>query len=257
MVDGAGRAVITRRPHKDIIAFSCQRCNPAPVFAPGGRGAIIRRTDVERPADHSPTEGFMPDGPSPLTIVLYPHPALRYRARPLTAIDERVRRYAAEMLALMYENRGLGLAATQVALPYQMLVMNFTGDPLQRDQEVVAINPVVLERKGTIEGEEGCLSFPGLFQKVRRARSVKVQWYDLQGQVREQEFSELPSRVWQHEVDHLHGVLYIDKMGPIGRLASRGALKEFERDYRKVQERGEVPPEADIQRTLDELAKRA
>jgi peptide deformylase len=194
---------------------------------------------------------------SPLKIVNYPHPALRYEARPLTAINDRVRRYAEEMLALMYENRGLGLAANQVALPYQLLVMNYVGDPERLDQQEVAINPVILERRGTMEGEEGCLSFPQLFQKVRRARTVKVQWYDLQGQVQEREFSELPARIWQHEIDHLHGVLYIDKMGPLARLSSRGRLKELEREFRQGRERGEIGPDADIERTLRELAEQA
>jgi peptide deformylase len=193
--------------------------------------------------------------PAPLKIVQYPHPALRYKARPLTAIDDKVRRVAAAMLALMYENRGLGLAANQVALPYQLLVMNYAGDPEQRDKEGVFINPVILERKGSMEGDEGCLSFPDLFQKVRRARTCKVQAYDLQGRLLELEVSELPSRLWQHEVDHLHGELYIDKMGPIGKLASRSALRDFERIFRKAQEKGEEPSDAEIEKRLRELER--
>ncbi len=117
-----------------------------------------------------------------MKIVSYPHPALRHQSRPLTAIDEKVRTQAQQMLELMYEARGLGLAANQVVLPYQLLVMNVTGDPQQREQELVLINPVVQERKGSVEGDEGCLSFPGLYQKVRRAKTVKVQAYNLDGQ---------------------------------------------------------------------------
>src|SRR5207244_1371364 len=96
-----------------------------------------------------------------LKIVYYPHPALKWKASSLTAIDARVVKYAEEMLNLMYEAKGLGLAATQVALPYEMLVMNPTADPQQREREAIYINPVIQERKGTVEGEEGCLSFPG------------------------------------------------------------------------------------------------
>src|ERR1700740_2369065 len=117
-----------------------------------------------------------------MKIVQYPHPALRRASRPLTAIDKQVRMVAAEMLELMYAHKGLGLAANQGALPYQLLVLNLTGDPQQRDKEGVFINPVILERKGTIEDDEGCLSFPGLFAKVRRAKTVKVQAYTLNGQ---------------------------------------------------------------------------
>ena len=192
-----------------------------------------------------------------MKIVQYPHPALRRESRPLTAIDQKVHLAAAAMLELMYEQRGLGLAANQVALPYQLLVLNPTGDPAQRDQEGVYLNPVILDRKGTVEGEEGCLSFPKLFQKVRRAKTVTVQAYNLKGEALQITASDLPARLWQHEIDHLHGVLYIDKMGPIGKLASRGLLKEFEREYAKAQEKGEIPPDADIERMLTDLAAQA
>src|SRR6516165_2459460 len=90
---------------------------------------------------NDPTENYM-------KIVQYPHPSLRHKARVLTHIDDSIRRQAQEMLELMYEHKGLGLAAPQVALPYQLLVMNFAGDPEKKDQECVAINPVILERKG-------------------------------------------------------------------------------------------------------------
>jgi peptide deformylase len=188
-----------------------------------------------------------------MKIVQYPHPALRRVARPLTAIDKQVRMQAAEMLELMYAHKGLGLAANQVALPYQLLVLNFTGDPEQRDKEGVYINPVIMERKGTIEDDEGCLSFPGLFAKVRRAKTVKVQAYNLSGQALEIVASDLPARAWQHEVDHLHGVLFIDKLGPIGKLAVRSPLKDFERDYARAQERGEIPPNVEIEKILATL----
>jgi peptide deformylase len=185
-----------------------------------------------------------------MKIVLYPHPALRAKARPLTAIDRKVHEAARSMLDLMYEHKGLGLAANQVALPYRLLVMNLTGDPQQRDQEGIYVNPVVVERKGSVEDEEGCLSFPGLYTKVRRAKSVKVQAYNLKGELLEIAASDLAARCWQHEVDHLDGVLFIDKMGPVARLASRGALREFEREYRKAQERGDIPPDALIEEDL-------
>ncbi len=192
-----------------------------------------------------------------MKIVEYPHPALRWEAKPLTAIDAKVHRAAAEMLELMYAHKGLGLAATQVALPYQMLVLNPTGDPAQREHEGVYLNPVILERKGTQEGEEGCLSFPELFQKVRRAKVVKVQAYNLQGQALEITASDLPARLWQHEVDHLHGVLFIDKMGPIGKLASRALLKTFEAAFRKAREKGEIPSDEELARMRQQLEDQA
>lgn len=189
-----------------------------------------------------------------MKIVQYPHPSLRQKARPLTSIDKEVHLQAGRMLELMYEAKGLGLAATQVVLPYQLLVMNPTGDPEQREHEQVYINPVIVERKGSVEAEEGCLSLPGLFQKVRRAKTVKVYAYNLKGEPLEILASELPARLWQHEVDHLHGLLFIDKLGPIARLASRGPIKDFEREFRRAQERGEVPPNAELEKLLATLS---
>jgi peptide deformylase len=189
-----------------------------------------------------------------LKLVHYPHPALRRPAKPLPAIDKDVVLVAGRMLEIMYEHHGLGLAAPQVAWPFQMTVLNAAGDPEQKEHELVLINPVILEKKGSIEGDEGCLSFPGLFQKVRRAKAVKVMAYNLQGQAVEiTSGSDLHSRLLQHEIDHLHGILYIDKMGTLARIASRGALRELEVTYRKAQERGEIPPNADIEQMLKDL----
>jgi peptide deformylase len=185
-----------------------------------------------------------------MKIVQYPHPALRFAARPLTSIDNEVRKQAAQMLELMYTARGVGLATNQVVLPYQMFVMNPTADPEQREHERVFINPVIIDRKGSVEGEEGCLSFPQLYQKVRRAKTVRVQAYNLQGEPVDESFEDMPARIFQHELDHLHGVLFIDKMGAIARLSSRGALKEFEREFRKAQQRGEIPSDADLTNLL-------
>jgi peptide deformylase len=150
----------------------------------------------------------------------------------------------------MYANKGLGLAANQVFLPYRIVVINPTGDPQQRDREEVLLNPVILERKGTIEGEEGCLSFPGLYQKIRRAKTISVQAYNLRGEVIDKVVSELESRLWQHEIDHLDGILFIDKMGTIARLASRNALREFEQEFQRGQEKGEIPATAELERLL-------
>ena len=185
-----------------------------------------------------------------MNIVHYPHPALRHPARPLTSIDKELRLQCGHMIELMYEARGLGLAATQVALPFQLLVMNVTGDPEQKDREEILINPVIVERKGIVEDEEGCLSFPGLFQKIRRAKTLKVQAYDMKGQLVEKVVQDLEARAWQHEIDHLNGVLFIDNMGTIARLSSRSAVKNFEHQFRRAQEKGEIPANAEIEKIL-------
>jgi peptide deformylase len=188
-------------------------------------------------------------------IVLYPHPALRHPAKPLSAIDAEVRRYAGRMLELMYLNKGLGLAGPQIALPVQLLVMNFEGEPDKKDMECVAVNPVILTRKGTQEGDEGCLSFPDLYKKVRRAKTVTVQYYDLTGNLCEMTAHDLPARLWQHEIDHLHGRLYIDMMGPIGRMSSKTVLRGFEADHRSGQKKGEIESDDELRRQLKELER--
>lgn len=189
-----------------------------------------------------------------MKIVHYPHPALRHRTRPLTSIDKRVRLQAGAMLELMYAAKGLGLAAPQVGLPFQMTVINVTGAAKEIEHQHVLINPVIVEKKGgLIEGEEGCLSFPQLYQKIRRFKTVVVQAYNLDGQGIQITASDLESRLLQHEIDHLHGILFIDKMGPIAKLSSRSAIKEFEKDYKKAQEKGEIPPDPEIEKLLDAL----
>jgi peptide deformylase len=193
----------------------------------------------------------------PMKIVQYPHPSLRHKAVPLTGIDERVKSVAQGMLDLMYEAKGLGLAAPQVGLPYQMFVVNYAGDHEKPELQGVYINPVILDKQGSIEGEEGCLSFPGLYRKVRRARTARVQAYDLQGQLVELTLHEMPARIWQHEFDHLHGDLFIDKLGVIGQMTVRTTLAEFERAHRKAQKRGELPTDDEIEKQLKELEGQA
>ena len=122
-----------------------------------------------------------------LQIVNYPHPALRYVSRPVTQIDDELRGAIAEMFQLMYAARGVGLAANQVGLPYRFFLLNPTADPEQKDQELVFINPEIVKRHSSIEDEEGCLSFPGLYFKVRRAKKIKARAFNLAGELVEYE----------------------------------------------------------------------
>lgn len=178
-----------------------------------------------------------------MKILKYPHPALRVQARPVAAIDKDVQSAAAAMLDLMHKHEGLGLAAPQVGLDIRLVVVNFAGDAEQKDKEFVAINPVIVESKGRLNDREGCLSFPGLYQNVIRAKSVKVQAYNLDGSLYEMTCTDLPARVWQHEIDHLNGVLFIDKMGPIGKLSSKRDLDKYISDFEKDKKKGDLPPD--------------
>src|SRR5947208_17077199 len=108
-------------------------------------------------------------------IVHYPHPVLRHKSKPVMAIDKELHVQIGAMKEQMYLAKGLGLAAPQVALPCQLLVMNVTGDPKQPEREEVFLNPRIVERKGVMEDEQGCLSFPGLYHDVWRSQTMRVQ----------------------------------------------------------------------------------
>jgi peptide deformylase len=168
-------------------------------------------------------------------------------------IDAELRASVRAMFDLMYASKGIGLAANQVALPYRFFVLNLTADPAQPDQERVFINPEIVKRHSSEEAEEGCLSFPGLYTKIRRARKIRVKAFDMQGQEIDLEAEELLGRAIQHESDHLSGKLFIDYVGPLSRHSISGKLREFELAYRKMQSAGEFPDDAVALRRLETL----
>ncbi len=192
-----------------------------------------------------------------LRIVPYPHPALRYESRPVVQIDDRLRATVREMFDLMYASNGIGLAANQVGVPLRFFVLNLTADAAQPDEERVFINPEIVKRHSSEENEEGCLSFPGLYGKVRRARKIKVRSYDLAGSEVELDADDLLGRAIQHETDHLDGKLFIDYLGPIARTSANAKVKEIEAGYRKAQAEGIYPSDEEIRRQLDEMARSA
>ena len=190
-----------------------------------------------------------------MRIVPYCHPALRYESRPVTQIDDRLRASVREMFELMYDSRGIGLAANQVALPFRFFVLNLTADPEQADQEQVFLNPEIVKRHGSLEEEEGCLSFPGVYAKVHRARKIRVRAFDLLGNPIEIDAEDLLSRALQHETDHLSGKLFIDYLPPAGRNAVAEKIRGVELGFRQAQAAGEYPADAEIIRRLDEIAR--
>lgn len=132
-------------------------------------------------------------------------------------------------MELIYQAQGIGLAAPQVGWSVRLFIIDVDGD---LHGEKVFINPVITEEVGELNKEEGCLSFPGIMGKVVRAQRIKAQAYTLKGQKIEIEAEGLAARAWQHEIDHLNGCLFIDKMSPASRLAISHQLKEFERSYK-------------------------
>jgi peptide deformylase len=165
-----------------------------------------------------------------LTIVHYPDPCLRKVCEPVTEFDDELAALAARMLELMHAGHGIGLAAPQVGLLKRMFVMNSTGEPTD---DAVFVNPEIRDMHGSREAEEGCLSLPEIYVQVRRAARCRIVAQDLNGQPIELEGEDLQCRVWQHETDHLNGILILDRMGPSDRIATRKRLKELEAAYRQ------------------------
>lgn len=188
-----------------------------------------------------------------MEIVPYPHPALRWKSKPIKALDANLERIVAEMFELMYAAKGIGLAANQVALPYRLFILNLAGDASEKSEEIVFINPRFLRRKGTVEGEEGCLSFPGLYGQVKRSSKVAIEAFNLKGENFEYALDELAARAVQHECDHLDGVLFIDKMSDSDRRDKEGMIGDFEKQFRRWQEEGRYSSDAVIRKQLSEL----
>lgn len=188
-----------------------------------------------------------------LEIVHYPHPALRWKSKPIVRIDDDLRAVVRRMFELMYEFRGIGLAANQVGLPYRLFVLNVSGEKGNPAEEVVFINPEITRRKGTEEGEEGCLSLPELYGPVRRAEQITVEAFDLEGREFRLDLDELPARAVQHEYDHIEGVLFIDRMTDAARRELESDIADFELIFRREQEAGRIPSDDELRRRLRAL----
>jgi peptide deformylase len=192
-----------------------------------------------------------------MDIVHYPHPALRWKSRPINEINDDLRAIVRRMFELMYEHKGIGLAANQVGLPLRLFVINLTGEATEKEEELVFINPEIIRRKGTEVGEEGCLSLPKLYGDVRRAEKIIVEAFDLEGQGFEVSVDELASRAIQHESDHLDGILFPDRMTEAGQRELAPAMSDFEALLRRQQELGTMPSDAEIKRRLKEWETRS
>ncbi len=166
-----------------------------------------------------------------LRLLRYPDPKLRMQARRVERADGSIVEAVPRMFEVMYKARGIGLAATQVGLDKRVIVANLSGDPLRKDQERVFVNPEILGRSGERHEEEGCLSLPGMSVAVPRACAVDVRYLDLEGNEVRRSVEGLEAKLFEHEIDHLDGVLIIDKMTPADRRQWAQFLKELEREY--------------------------
>jgi peptide deformylase len=178
-------------------------------------------------------------------IVAYPHPTLRYVSKPVRKVNADFRKVVREMFDLMYEAKGIGLAANQVDLPLRLFIINLAAKPGD-GEELVFINPVLSKHRGSDEAEEGCLSLPGLYGQVVRPKTVRVEAYNLQGQEVKVDLSGLLAKCVQHENDHIDGVLFPDRMPELTRAALLDQLAEFETDFTSRRSTGEIPSDEDI-----------
>jgi len=166
-----------------------------------------------------------------LEVLKYPDPNLRRGGEAVTEFDETLAETAADMLHTMYNYRGVGLAAPQVGLHINLLVLNQEGDADQPEEELVMVNPEVISRKTLEFGEEGCLSFPGIYAEVERHKSVVVKYQDLTGAELTAKFEDFQARIVLHEIDHLQGALFVDRVSAAERIRVRGKLFELEREF--------------------------
>lgn len=163
-----------------------------------------------------------------LKIVHYPEPVLLQVGKPVDQFDERLDKLVSDMFETMYESKGVGLAAPQVGVSQRLFVMDCSGgeDP---EAKIALINPEIVTVEGEQYGDEGCLSFPGLYQKVDRGMRVIVRAHDVSGDMFELDVEELEARCVLHETDHCDGIVFLDRMSALKRSLAKQKIKRLQK----------------------------
>lgn len=190
-----------------------------------------------------------------MKIVTFPHPTLRHESRPVRRVDAELRGMIATMFELMYEAKGIGLAANQVDLPLRFFICNLAAKP-NEGEELVFLNPMISKPKGSIEQEEGCLSLPGVYAPVIRPERVHLQAYRIDGEAIDVQLEGLMARVVQHEVDHLDGVMFTDRLSTTHEINIKPSLEEFELAFESGRRSGEIPSEEEIAARLKQVEEK-
>lgn len=178
-------------------------------------------------------------------IVRYPEPVLRAKCRDVTTITPDIRTLAADMLETMHEANGIGLAAPQVGVDVQLAVLDLAHNPdsisymkidgqkveMPKHMPVILINPKLELGSAKEIGEEGCLSFPRLRADIRRSYEIKVTYMDLDGKTVTVETDGLLARAFQHEIDHLNGILFIDRMNAVAKVGMKRKLARLMEEW--------------------------
>lgn len=166
-----------------------------------------------------------------LTILEFPDERLRKKAAPVETVDADIKKLVDDMFETMYEARGVGLAATQVNVHLRVIVIDVSEE---KESPLCLINPEIIAKDGVEETEEGCLSVPGFFEKVKRAEHIKVRALDRDGETFEFEAEDLLAVCVQHEMDHLEGKLFVDYISPLKRQMIKKKLNKIHRLEQKA-----------------------
>lgn len=157
-------------------------------------------------------------------ILFLPAPCLRRVAKPVEAFDEALQTLIEDMFETMYDAKGVGLAAPQIGVSLRLSVVDVVGD---KKQQLVLVNPEIIEREGEEAFSEGCLSVPGAYDTVIRAKKVTIRALDKFGKPFEMTAEGLLGECFQHEIDHLNGKLFVDLLSPVKRNMARRKLEKF------------------------------
>jgi peptide deformylase len=160
-----------------------------------------------------------------LEIIKIGHPLLSLKARPVENINQEIVELARNMVETMHKAPGIGLAAPQVNVSLSLFTVDLSVGE-NKDELIVLINPEIINQEGEQVAEEGCLSVPGIYEKVLRPARIAVRGYDLEGQEVMIEASNYLARVFSHEIDHLNGKLFVDRLSPLKRRLVRNRLKK-------------------------------
>ena len=163
-----------------------------------------------------------------MEIMTWPNPVLDTPADPVTVFDDNLKMLIGDMFETMYAAPGVGLAAVQVGVSKRLFVMDCSAgkDP---DQRIVMVNPEVIHVEGEQNGEEGCLSFPGIFTPVERSLRAVVRAHDINGNEFELDDTELTARCMLHETDHCDGIVFLDKMSPLKRELTKRKIRKLQK----------------------------
>ncbi len=163
-----------------------------------------------------------------LKIANYPEPVLLTVGKPVKDFDAELKKLVEDMFETMYEAKGVGLAAPQINVSQRLFVMDCSGGE-DEAQKFAMVNPEIIYVEGEQIGEEGCLSFPGLFQKIQRNMRTIVRYQDVNGELQELNGDELTARCILHETDHCDGIVFLDRMTPLRREFAKRKIKKLQK----------------------------